>query len=546
MKKRKSIIYRLHWPWSLFCSPTWLLPLLIIWLFSFSEAHAIDISAIYTSACERQNGVIINADDSKLQLLTLAGAIKEISRFNIIYIASYPVGHLPIKKAENISGSQLVSIKSIYNNQIVDLVKGWMIDQSEEQISFLTLNGTEVVIDIKEIWDLRFETITGDIEFPSVQANQYRFVHPYPFMHCNQDTETVDTHFLIYPQHLLEDPILIKNELDRLAEGYDRLRNYENDQAFYAVPQIYRNESILGVWGNIGSRYGASKNRNNNFIPEIRSESSDGPFSFQYVLVTGNSLMPYGLHEEPQMHLYYALKADYVHFAIMVDFNRFVMGETKYQWHKDDLSENDDRENDTLNVSGGFDYGAFAFDLSVWNRIQYGIRFGDYFHEDDMSLNKAGIFFQNRLIKAELYYGFGMDEKPEQLPIPDDADSPMAARIEAENALRALVQPFYTEFKFIRLNLELKWLQSVRPVYSLIYRSIDLVRDPNQAGEGAFMYQGRSFTNALYLDYVLDDEIRLSGYLSLEVHQNDFGLTNLDDSASQTYPKMGMNMALVF
>jgi len=510
------------------------------------DTYAIDISSVYTSACQRENGVIVNVDDSKIQLLTLSGTIKEINRFNIIYISYYPVGHLPISKVLNAGTSELVTIKSVYNNEVVELVRGWMIDHSEEQISFLTLDGTEAVIDIREIWDIDFLPVVGDIEFPTAKAKNYQLVHPYPFMHCNQNDRSIDDPFLIYPQHLLEDPILIKNELDRLMEGYDRLRDYENDRKFYAVPEVYGNDAILGVWGNYGSRYGASRNRNNNFIPEIRAENSDGPFGFQTVLVTGNSLMPYGLHEESQMHLYYGLKADYVHFAIMLDFNRYVIGETKYQWHKEDLLENDDRQNDTLNITGGFDYGAFAFDLSIWNRIQYGVRFGDYFHEDDMNLNKTGLSFQNRLLKMEIYYGFGTDEKPEELTLPDDAEPWVQAYIEAYNAELAKIPEFSAEFKLLRFNVVFSWLDPFRPRYSLIYRSIELVVEPNIDGEGAFKYQGRSLTNVVYGEYDLDDDIKLSGYLSIELHENDFGLTNLDDSASQTYPKIGMNMALVF
>lgn len=545
MKKPKKTNSLLPWRWNLSCRPNcWLLGL-FVWLLFASTSHAIDISAVYTSSCQRENGVIINVDESKIQLLTLSGVIKDIPRFNIIYLAYYPVGHTPISTVKDTAGSELVVIKSIYNNQVVDLVKGWMIDHSEEQVSFLTLDGTETVINIKEIWDINFETIVGDIKFPTEKRKKYLFVHPYPFMHCEQDSPS-DNAFLIYPQHLLEDPILIKNELDRLMEGYDRLRDYDNDKVFYAIPQVYGNEATLGVWANIGSRYGASKNRNNNFIPDIKNESSDGPFGFQSILITGSSLMLYGLHEEPQMHFYYGLKADYVHFSIMIDFVRYVIGETKYHWHKDDLSDYDNRENDTLDISGGFDYGPFAINLSIWNRIQYGIRHGDLFHEDDIRLNKTGLFYQNRHFKIELYYGFGSDEKPEDIQLPDDAEPWEQAYIEIYNAELAKIPPFFTDFKYFRFNMMLNWLTFIRPTYSLIYRSIELVREPNIDGEGAFQYKGRSFTNTVYLDYRMDDEIKLSGYLSLELHQNDYGLTNLDDSSSQTYPKMGINMALVF
>ncbi len=52
-----------------------------------SRLLAIQYSAIYTSACEREIGIILKGDDSKIFLLDLNGEIKQMRRFDIIYIA---------------------------------------------------------------------------------------------------------------------------------------------------------------------------------------------------------------------------------------------------------------------------------------------------------------------------------------------------------------------------------------------------------------------------------------------------------------------------
>lgn len=515
-------------------------------LLSFSDAWAINMAAIYRSACQREVGVIIDADDSKIRLLTLSGKVRNIERFNIIYMAYYPVGQIPVSQVNSAGDVDVTIIRTIFKDDVVDLVKGWMVDAADDRISFLTVSGTETVVDQEDIWDIDLVPLLKNARFETDDQKKYQFVHPYPFMHCNNQTESAGNAHLIYPQHLLGDPILIKKELDRLTEGYERLKGFHADKVFYARPQVYGNDARLGLWAVFGSRYGGTRNRNNNLIPEIVSEYSAGPFGFQHIVVTGNALMPQGVHEEPQMHFFYGLKADYVHFAIMVDFNRYVIGESKYQWHADDLMENDHRVNDTLNVSGGFDYGNFAIDFSIWNRIQYGVRVGNQFHENSINLNKGGFVFENRSLKAELYYGFGDDKKEDSIPIPDNANEWEIAYIEAYNAHLAEQPEFFTDYFFSRLNLTFSGFSPFKPKYSLIYSEIEFHRKANPEGQGEFRYKGVSLTNSLYVMFPLDDEIALSGFFSIEMLENRYGFTGLDESASHLFPKGGINLALIF
>ena len=53
--------------------------------------QAVNISSIYFSSCMRENGVIINVDENQIQLLTQEGRIFEIPRYEIIYMAYYPL-----------------------------------------------------------------------------------------------------------------------------------------------------------------------------------------------------------------------------------------------------------------------------------------------------------------------------------------------------------------------------------------------------------------------------------------------------------------------
>ena len=194
---------------------------LVLLLFS-SRLLAIQYSAVYTSACEREIGIILKGDDSKIFLLDLNGEIKQMRRFDIIYMAHYPVGQLNIPKIEASEHINTTVIKTLYKNRVTFLLEGWMINFSDNIMSFLTIEGTETVIDKNVIWDISFKKHDRSIPFKNKDGEiPIRFVHPYPFAGC--ETEETEGLRQIYPQHLLEDPLLIKAELDRLHQGYDYL-----------------------------------------------------------------------------------------------------------------------------------------------------------------------------------------------------------------------------------------------------------------------------------------------------------------------------------
>jgi len=139
----------------------------------------------------RENGVIISVDENKIQLLTLEGDIRNIPRFDIIYIAYYPIGNIRIPKNVAAKDSMVITIKTLYEGEVFDLVKGWMIDHSEDQFSFLSTTGTPTVVDTEDIWDIEITPLSQSINSEPSLSSPYEFVHPYPFMECKTGTEGI-------------------------------------------------------------------------------------------------------------------------------------------------------------------------------------------------------------------------------------------------------------------------------------------------------------------------------------------------------------------
>ena len=116
---------------------------------------AVNISSVYFSSCNRENGVIIHVDENRVQMLGLDGAILDIPRYEIIYMSYYPLGEaLKVPEMKEPTESKLYTIKTLHNGEVVDLVSGWLIDHSDDRFSFLSLTGVEQVVDAEDIWDL--------------------------------------------------------------------------------------------------------------------------------------------------------------------------------------------------------------------------------------------------------------------------------------------------------------------------------------------------------------------------------------------------------
>ena len=507
-------------------------------------AWGINFSSIYVSSCQREIGVIVQVDENTVHLLTLEGQARKIPRFDIIYIASYPMGFPRIREVSGSSGFNLVTIRTLHEGQIVDLLRGWMTDYSEEQISFLTTDGTETVIDIANIWDIEIAPFTDTLQFKQTRNINHRFHPPYPFLKCPEDhsgeTGGEGKPVTLYPQFLLGDPLMIKKELDRLEKGYTRLTEYADNKKFYPVPQVYGNDTILGLWYNTGSRYGASQSRTNNLIPMLRSELSEGPFHFQRVWITGAGPMPWSIQEEIQNQLYYRLKSDYLHFSILYDIERLVIGESTYRWKSEDLNPRDDRINEIFHIGGGFDRGPFAFGYTITN-TQYAIRFDDRFFFSRAMLHKFDLTYHHRDFRVDFIHAFGSDRKP---TVAEAARGNTEEDLQAAEAELALIPDWEGDHRIYRFNLRLTLSGDFQLLYSAIHRKLDFHLGPDPDGLGEFVYRSESVTNALYLDFPLDPDLRLHLYFSLEAHSNSFGLILHDESDSAYYPKGGIGLML--
>ncbi len=510
------------------------------------SAYAVNLNAVYYASCKREVGVIIHVNDEKIAILSLDGVIKEISRFDIIYLAYYPIAEIPIEKVTNGNLTKGVVVKTLFKGNLVELVKGWPVDFSEDKISFLSFDGRETVIDRNSIWEIDLIDSPKVINFLS-KPGLYEFVHPYPFSQCATPEKKGDVAHPIYPQQLLGDPLIIKRELDRLMSGHEKVLEYSKDQRFYPVPQVYSNKTSLGLWMNYGSRYGKSTKRTNDFVPMIVSELSQGPFGFQSLLVTGVAPLKFSIHEEPQTQFFYRLKADYIHCSFFYDIDRFLIGEKTYKWISNDLDKYDDRVVELNHISGGFDYGNYTAGVTL-SDVHYGVRHLDSFFRDRMEMVTFDLSFQNRHLLSQFYLGSATDAKEGRGnggPKRDDEPEEIQQAREKVAEKEALEPNFSGKFSYGRINLRLDYF-AMKPMFSLIYRNLKFYREADQGGKGELSYKSAALTGTIYLNYLISEDLNLGGYVGLENHKSESGLNYYEKKISENYPKAGVNVSLIF
>jgi hypothetical protein len=487
----------------------------LLWLLCLSPlAQAIQLRALYTASCQREVGIVLNVTPRQISLLNLQGKIVNIERFEVIYYATFLVDTVPIEEVKNASIVPMIAIKTYEDGGLVTLVRGWPVDFNKEKVAFLTLRGSEVMIDRSSIWGLDYEREHEEIRFQAHSKMDYRFAHPYAFASCEEKNKRANS-VLVNPQQILNDPISIKRELDRLAEGHAQMLRYISDQQFYPVPEVYKNETQLGLWLMGGARYGASHNRTNNFTPYLVNQFSSGPFGFQSEFKTGSGPLPQSIHEETQEQIYFRMKADYFHFTAMVDPNLLLVG-TKYNWSQDELSNDDIRANESAMMELGFDYGKFAFEFYPGGALNMAAKHGSYFQQKAAAITRAGIRWQGYKWLLNVIVGGG-------------------SRSDSGHFTNSL----------LRVNVE--WTPGPAQRYQVSFIARKLHADAQDAlTSSPFEVESTSTTFAGYGYFRFKRRYWAGVLAALEHVKTSSGISSLTDSSTKIYPKLGGLISLSF
>ena len=463
---------------------------------------AIDITALYSASCTRVIGIPLDADVANVYFLELNGRIKQIPRYQISALATYPMDKIPIRQIKNDLKRQVdyFKISTKYEDRIIPYIEGHPIQFYQDKIAFISDDGNEIVIDRRDIWNIEIENTprTKTIKGPR-SIGRHRFIHPYRQYNCkDRNPKGRGQVITIYPEEYTSDPVDIKRRMDYIAGQLEILRGYKKRQKFYAVPEVHKNLTTLGYWLPLGGRHGKSSGRSNNLTPILSNEYSAGPFSYQHIFLSGSTPLNKLVHAEAQTQFYYALKADYFRFSFFLDPNKFLVQPAKYRWQRQDFKKEGGRHVEYSFFHFGLDFGPISFGI-LPTYLEHGIREADNFQENSGDIRKFSLAYHNHLFNTEIIWGSGANE------------------------------PSVKDFKTFRYNLELNLWDDYSASYSLIHYS----------SQWQNLSEAKGLTNAIYGTYRWSYKYIFKAMLGLE----RFGISGKKSSTSLN---TGMSANLVF
>jgi len=511
--------------------------LLVVFLVTVfcNSVYGLDLYGVYTGSCLRDVGTILDVRDQAFDILTLDGSVKTLARYQANYLAIYPIDVLPISKFDLSKGSVVFKIYSLTGDKIKPLLEGWPVNYTQDQISFLTLSGREVLVDKTDIWKIETKKVTKSMQKGKLVKNKVSFMDPYPFIHCKNGASKN----VIIPQKLFSDAVDVKREFDRLQKGHKELIKFKRRQIFYPKPEVYKNSTMLGLWLMSGARYGASKSRPNNFSPFLHNELSLGAYSYQHLITTGSGPILDGTHAETQTHFYYRMKAEYIHLSLMLDPNLLLVGD-QYDWNGEDLAATDFRVNESFFMELGFDIGKFSFEFSPTLSVHSSYKVDGQFYElPNLSVLRAGLRYTG--IKSEWNFmaGSGSEE--------------LFDTVFSDNSSEFQNVDTRQDFNIFRFNYQRKLNEKQKLVLSYINksskgsvmtRSFDSIGDERSTESSSYNYRSNSLSGVFRTRY--KRRVFFSALLSVE----DVSVRGDVDSAlaedSATYFKFGLNASLKF
>lgn len=489
-------------------------------------AGALSVNAVYRTACSRELGVILRVEKREIHLLRLDGTVVRIPRHEIVSLLYYPLSQLPLTRVPTPPGFPPLAVRTQFGGEVVDLLTGWPIDYSENQVSFLLKSGKELVVDRDSIWSLAYD---GSREAPSTRApppEPVTFVHPQTSGFCVEKEPVPAGARPIFAQQILNDQIVIRRELDRLLESYQQIIEYEQDQKFYPAPFLYRNRTMLGLWVSLGSRYGASSTRSNNFTPLLVDELALGPFRYQHLFLSGAAPNDMFLHHEAQSQIFYRFKAAYFHTSVFFDPNLLLVG-TRYGWREPDVEDEslDDRMSETLAIELGFDWGPLALELTPAVLGRAAVKVGDFFDtEDELNLWRVGARLTFPSWRVQAFAGATSSSGDANKLVDLGEEVPTSVYYDTTST-----------YRYARLNLGWRPLTDLDVVLSAIVRTLSYEAASIEADSVA--YEAISLSTSVQASYALGHRFSVGGHVIVEAQRRE---ADGGDSKGRVLPRFGL------
>ncbi|MDH5216164.1 MAG: hypothetical protein OEX19_00580 [Gammaproteobacteria bacterium] len=212
----------------------------------FSPAMAVDINSIVLNSCEKVEGIIIDADNKFLRLLSLNGEVVNIPIKEIDTVFTFGSNKNPFTQFQ-LDNDSYKYLKEIYfevDQKEPDVI-GWAFKFIEDLVFFYSIDGKMHVLSIDQIRKVRpykglRNTVLLDKQKYQLEVSDY-------LANCEFTSSQDPDEQSLQAVRIISDQIKIGEFLDNYLKGTQRLDNFEERTYLYAKPFLYRERNRLSI-----------------------------------------------------------------------------------------------------------------------------------------------------------------------------------------------------------------------------------------------------------------------------------------------------------
>jgi hypothetical protein len=487
---------------------------LMIALFIGSQLVAVEVLRVYQRKCTIVTGVLLATDLAKITMLEVSGRVRSVDKHEILGVARYSIKDFrPEPPQDPLPPAIKLTTKSEFES--LRQITGWINGYTKEHIQIFGVDHQEYQILRSSIWDI--EVAEGMIERDHLRSDLPQMADPLEFSDCGQRSG-------LHPFQSYTREVQLAEYFNQILIGQEEIVDYEDERLFYAVPQIFGNQTRLGSWAILASRYSDAGSRRVNFLPFVEDSLSEGPFAYQRRIYSGLAPVEWIDHTEPILSALYELKVSYVHFRFFLDPAIILLGD-RYEWTKSQLDTLDERPAPIGGARFGIDIGHWSL-FAMHYQGYFGVRFEDYFANLPYATSQFGLMYQNHRWLLELMTG-GTSFSDKQ-PLGQTGQS---VDIDAD-------------YSVSRFNIAYAWSQRLQLRASAVGRLLDLTSEELPL---RWNYESTATDFALQVDWDYDQRWRLHArFMSEFIARKSDSDVQPENQKDFSYAKLASGITLAF
>lgn len=521
-----------------------------LFFFYSVSGFGLEIYRFADSKCGFETGLIVDADEQNIFILSTEGVFRAIFRTNINHVLVYNIVNNPIAQVD-LKGGLKELLRDIYMNDFdKPTLVGWPIQFIEDMVVFFDLQGKTNLIDRDKLLSIKPSNpnVNGLRTIANYTKMEFSLGQNLP--ECVRTATAAKDAEVVQPTRMLSDKITIHEFLSRYENGFRDLRRFQRRTKFYARPFLFEKESRVGI---VISR-SEYQQELPALMPLYLKWSSGRPYGHQSSVTIGSrpienlpNVEPlFGASSDLKLHFFNASLAG--NFMALAAGRSFMVSNASFFKSFYETFEEDDwavLTHFNYFALTGMDYGSYSFSFGVFYPT-FGIVGNDYLREilASKSALLSRIMYTTRSMRFRLLYSSSLlsSDEPSERDVAISNLTDLSGMAGSSDDLLKTMKHFRLKSYFVRSGIDLDLNSEIKVGVDEVFLKAnysevlaDVSRDLNFS----------QYTTASYVKHQFGGYVAVVGYLNLIYRLFDTKIGN-EDLKKSNNTKYSASMAVEF